>query len=182
MPGPVFLDGEAVSLRTIEEEDLEFLQEAINHPMVWRGIGRPDPVNAEQEREFFEEVVSGDGEIALLVTRDPDTPLGTVGLTVKKEARRAELGYWIAPQHQGEGYGTEAAGLLVDFGFRQRGFHRIEARVFEFNDASQGLLESLGFTLEGTHREGHYVDGSYQDTLWYGVLEEEWDDSTYDGI
>ena len=91
---------------------------------------------------------------------DPGDDVARLGKVDVSDAdwRRPELGYWIAPEHQGEGYGTEAAGLLVDFGFRQRGFHRIEARVFEFNDASQSLLESLGFTLEGTHREGHYVE------------------------
>jgi len=174
MPGPVFLDGEAVSLRTIEEEDLPFLQEAINHPSVRRGIGRPDPVNMEQEREFFDEQVCGDGAVTLLVATGPETPVGTVSLTVKAAGDRAELGYWIAPEHQGEGYGTEAAELLVDYGFRQRGFHRIEARVFEFNEPSQRLLDSVGFTHEGTHRESEFVDGEYQDTHWYGVLAEEW--------
>jgi len=175
MPGPVFLDGEAVSLRTIEEEDLQFLQEAINHPDVWRGIGRSSPVNMEQEREFFEEQVCGDGAVTLLVATGPETPVGTVSLTVGGEGNGAELGYWIAPAHQGEGYGTEAAELLVDYGFRQRGVHRIEARVFEFNEPSQRLLEAVGFTHEGTKRESEFIDGEYQDTRWYGVLEEEWE-------
>jgi ribosomal-protein-alanine N-acetyltransferase len=181
MPGPVFLDGETVSLRTIEEEDLPFLQEAINHPSVWRGIGRPDPVNMEQEREFFEEHVSGDDAVALSVTTGPETPVGTVSLTINQEAHRAELGYWIAPDHQGKGYGTEAAAVLVDYGFRQRGFHRIEARAFEFNEPSRRLLESIGFTHEGTIRDGQFIDGEYQDTLWYGVLEDEWEREAVSG-
>jgi len=180
MPGPVFLDGEAVSLRTIEEEDLEFMQEAVNHPNVWRAIGRSDPVNRAQEREFFEDVVGGDDVVNLLVTTGPETPVGTVSLTVDQHANRAELGYWIAPVHQSEGYGSEAAGLLVDYGFNQRGFHRIEARVFEFNDPSRRLLESLGFTHEGTHREGQFIDGEYQDVLWYGLLENEWAEADSD--
>ena len=175
MPGPVFLDGETVSLRTIEEQDLPFLQEAINHRSVWHGIGQSHPVNAQQEQEFFEEQVSGDDTVNLLVTTGPETPVGTVSLTIKGEVHRAELGYWIAPDHQSEGYGTEAAGLLVDYGFDQRGLHRIEARVFEFNDPSQRLLESLGFTQEGTHRESQFADGEYQNMLWYGVLTDEWE-------
>ena len=182
MPGPAFIDGETVSLRTIEEEDIPFLQEAVNDPGVWRGIGRADPVNEPQEREFFEEVVSGDGNITLLVTRDAETPLGTVSLTIQEASQRAELGYWIAPDQQGQGYGPEASGMLVDFGFRHRGFHRIEARVFEFNDDSRALLESLGFTHEGTHRDGQFLDGGYKDTLWYGVLEDEWDYAAYDDL
>jgi len=175
MPGPVFLEGEAVSLRTIEEEDLDFLQEGVNDPTVWRRIGRVDPVNEQQEREFFEEVVCGDGSINLLVTADPGTPVGTVGLRIERETDRAELGYWIAPEHHNQGFGTEAAGRVVDYGFRDRGLHRIEARVFEFNEPSQRLLESLGFTHEGTQREYQFINGEYQDMRLYSVLANEWE-------
>lgn len=174
MPGPVFIDGETVSLRTIEEEDLPFLQRGVNDPEVWRAIGRPDPVNAKQEREFFEEVVSEEGSVQLLVCVDGE-PVGTAGLELDNGAvRSAELGYWIAPESHGNGYGSEAAELVTDYGFSQRGCHRITARVFEFNDASQGLLESLGFTEEGRQREQVFIDGEYQDIFWYGMLAEEW--------
>lgn len=176
MPGPVFLKGEAVDLRTIEEEDLEFMQEAVNDPNVWRGIGYPKPVNMEQEREFFEERVCDDDWVNLLVTTDSATPVGTVGFTrIDLDRNRAELGYWIAPAHQGEGYGTEAVELLVDYGFEQRAFYRIEARVTECNEPSRRLVESLGFAREGTLRERSFVDGEYRDTHWYGVLRDEWE-------
>ena len=46
--------------------------------------------------------------------------------------------------------------------------------MFEFNDASRRLLESMGFTEEGVHRDTEFVDGEFQDTHWYGLLEDEW--------
>ena len=174
MPGPVFIDGDQVTLRTIEEEDLPYLQEQVNDPTVWRAIGRRDPVNAEQERDFFDDVVCDDGSVQLLVCAGDD-PVGTVGFHLDPgAARTAELGYWIAPDEHGNGYGSEAADLLTTYGFEQRGCHRIEARVFEFNDASQALLESIGFEREGRKRDAKFIDGEYQDMLWYGVLAEEW--------
>lgn len=174
MPGPAFLDGERVSLRTIEEEDLEFLQRHVNDPSVWRAIGRTDPINREQEREFFEDVVCDDGSVNLLATVDGER-VGTVGLDPgDRAAGTAELGYWIAPDARREGYGTEAAELVVGYGFDQLGLHRIAARVFEFNEPSMRLLERVGFTHEGIHREDEFVDGAYRDTHWYGLLEEEW--------
>ena len=174
MPGPVFIPGDAVDLHTIEEEDLDFLQRNVNDPAVWRRIGRADPVNAQQEREFFDEIVSGDGGVHLLVCADGE-PVGTVGLNdIGDSGGSAELGYWIAPDHHRQGYGTEAAELTTGYGFDQLGLHRVAARVFEFNDASCKLLERLGFTREGTHREAAFVDGEYRDTYWYGLLEEEW--------
>lgn len=178
MPGPVFLEGSTVDLRTIEEEDLEFMQEAVNQRNVWRGIGMPHPVNMHQQQDYFENHVSDDDHVNLLITIGPETPVGTISFTrIDREANWGELGYWIHPDHQGNGYGTEAAEILIEYGFNQRGFHRIQARVTEFNDPSRGLLESLGFTLEGVQRECSYVDGQYQDTLWFSLLEDEWDGS-----
>jgi RimJ/RimL family protein N-acetyltransferase len=174
MPGPVFLDGEVVTLRAIEEEDLPFLQRAVNDPEVWRAIGAPEPVNSQQEQEFFDDVVCSDDSIDLLIAADDD-PVGIVSFwpgdgTVSK----AELGYWVAPDHHRQGYASEATELMIDYGFAQLGYHRIEARVFEYNDASQNLLEGLGFVREGAHREAVFVDGEYQDLLWFGLLEDEW--------
>jgi len=175
MPGPVFIEGDQVTLRTIEEEDLSFLQRGVNDPDVWRWVDQYRPVNAEQEREFFEEVVSEEGSVQLLVCVDGD-PVGTAGLNFDHEAvTAAELGYWIDPDHHGNGYGSDAAAALVEYGFNERGCHRISARVFGHNEASQGLLESLGFTREGRQREARFSGGEYRDLLWYGLLAEEWD-------
>ncbi|MFC4544062.1 GNAT family N-acetyltransferase [Halosolutus amylolyticus] len=170
----MFLDGDGVALRTIEEEDLEFLQTQINDPRIWRAIGRSNPVTAEQEREFYENVVCEDDGVQLLIAVDAE-PVGTIGLhALDRETGSAEIGYWVAPDHHGQGYGTEAATLVAGYGFDQLRLHRIAARVFEFNEPSRRLLESLGFTREGVHRDAEFIDGEYQDVYWYGLLEDEW--------
>ncbi|MGQ3412477.1 GNAT family N-acetyltransferase [Natrinema sp. LN54] len=174
MPGPVFLDGDRVTLRPIEEDDLEFLQTQINDSRIWRAIGQSRPVNGEQEREFFENVICGDDTVNFLITAD-STPIGTIGLhSIEWETRKAEIGYWIAPDHHGRGYGTEATERVVRYAFDQLGLHRIAARVFEFNEPSKRLLEKAGFTQEGVHRDGEFIDGEWQDVYWYGLLENEW--------
>lgn len=173
MPGPVFIPGDSVDLHTIEEEDLDFLQESVNDPQVWRRIGRNRPVNGQQERDFFDEVVGGDDGVHLLVCVDGE-PVGTVGINGLGGPETPELGYWVAPDHHRQGYATAAAELLTGYAFDQLGVHRIEARVFDFNDASRKVLERVGFTHEGTSREAAFIDGEYRDALWYGALEEEW--------
>jgi len=175
MPGPVFLEGETVALRTIEEEDLPLLKRGVNDPDIWRLIGARNPVNGKQEREFFEEVVSDEDSIDLLIAVDSE---GVGIVTLRPDngvVSQAELGYWVVPDHQGQGYGKEAVSRIVEYGFTQRALHRIEARVFECNDASRGLLETLGFEHEGAWRHGTFLDGRYQDIHWYGLLDEEWD-------
>ncbi len=67
MPGPVFAEGETVTLRTIEEEDLDFLQRGRNHPEIRRPLTDADPRNGEQIREYFENSVSNDDGFGFLI-------------------------------------------------------------------------------------------------------------------
>lgn len=174
MSDVTFLAGDRVDIRPIEEDDLDFLRRQVNDPRIWRSIGRSRPVNRESEREFYETVVCGDETVNLLIVAD-STPVGTISFnSIERESRRAELGYWIAPEHQQNGYGTDAVERIVTYGFDQLGFHKVEARVFGFNEPSQRLLESIGFTREGVLRDEVFVDGAFHDAAWYGVLEDEW--------
>lgn len=62
----------------------------------------------------------------------------------------------------------------MQYAFDQLRLHKVTARVFAFNEASQRLLETVGFTEEGVQREQVFIDGEYQDTHWYGLLAREW--------
>lgn len=172
MPGPVFLSGDTVSLRTLEREDLSFLHEYRNRPEVRRSLGRVHPQNREQLEQDFEGYMSN--AVNLLACVDGD-PVGFVALFDWSEsAGRAELAYWIVPEQQGNGYGTEATELAVEYAFDERRCHRLVAGAHETNDGSRALLEKLGFQEEGRQREHVFVDGEYVDTVLYGLLAEEW--------
>lgn len=174
MPGPTFIRGETVELRPLEPADADFLRAHKNDRRVWKPTGWPWPATSQGLEDWIGELHEDDG-VHLLATVDGD-PVGKVDLfDVTDTHGTGEVGYWIAPDHQGAGYGSEAVSLLVDHAFAELRLHRIEAKVFEFNDASMGLLESLGFTPEGVHREAAYVDGQYRDVHWFGVLADEWE-------
>jgi len=180
MPGPVFLEGAAVTLRPIEEADIEFVQRCMNDPRVWRPALDIGPMNRKQGTEFFENVLSGDDGVHCLVC-DGEEPLGIVSLTRSQHgpdetarARAAELAYYLAPERHGEGYGSDAAARMVQYAFEDRNLRRVSARCGSFNDASIGLLESLGFEHEGTLREAAWFRGEYHDMHWYGLLRADW--------
>ena len=79
MPGAAFLQGDQVTLRTIEEADLPFLRDTVNHPDVRRGTGFLTPVNAAQEQEWFESGASGDDSVDLLICVDGEPADDEVG-------------------------------------------------------------------------------------------------------
>ena len=174
MPGPVFLRGDDVSLRTVEEEDLEFLRDTINDPAVREGLTTAYPINAEQEREYFEERISNREDVHFAIAADGDI-VGTIGLhDLDQRSGNCEIGLWLAADYHGRGYGTEASGLLTDFAFRELRMHRVQARVLATNPASARIWEKLGFAEEGVHRDRAFTGGEYVDVRYFGVLESEW--------
>lgn len=176
MPGGIFLSGDDVTLRPVEEEDLEFLRDHSNDPAIRHPMTFDRPENLESWHERFEDMYDGD-DVGLLACVD-DEPIGYAMLfRVDESAGHAEIASWLAPEAQGEGYGTETAALLLDYAFDERRLHRVRARALDTNTASQRLLEKLGFTHEGVQRDEKYVRGEYVDTHFYGLLADEWSGS-----
>ena len=116
--------------------------------------------------------------LTLAVTRrdEPDELLGSVSLRRFSRDRRAELGYWLGADAWGKGYATEAAGALVDFGFREMGLSRIYAQVLAGNVASCRVLEKLGMLHEGLRRRHIRKGKTLHDVVLYGMLRDEWRD------
>ncbi|MDH5021463.1 GNAT family N-acetyltransferase [Halobacterium rubrum] len=191
MPGAVFRRGDRVTLRTVERADAEFVQRGHNHPAVGVSLGLDRPENESSAADRIDSV-EDDPNVATFVVCLEDgtggdgdsesgpTPIGKV--TVKNlHHTRPELSYWIHPEYQGEGYGTEATEVAVDYVFSAHEVRGLQAQAFAPNDGSVGVLENLGFTHEGTLRDARFRDGEYVDVVWYGLLREEWEDDGDDG-
>lgn len=87
---------------------------------------------------------------------------------------RAELGYFISPKYWGKGFVTEAAQVLVNFGFSNLQLNRIEATVFPENGASIRILEKIGMQCEGLMRQHVIRDGQFRDRKLYALLRDDW--------
>jgi len=189
MPGAAFLRGERVTLRTVEEADLEFVRDNIDDPRVRRPLTSARPTNLETTREHFEERISDDESVVELAVCVDDGArrfddavsnggiLGTVSLfDVDNSDGHAEIAYWLSPDAQGDGIMTEAARLLVRYAFEELRLHRVRGRALATNEPSKRVLEKTGMRREGVMREAENVNGEYVDMVYFGVLREEWED------
>lgn len=178
MPGAIFLEGDHVTLRPVEADDAAFLRDHSNHPAIRRPMTINHPSNLDRKREHIEEMYDDEsGGFGLLACADGERVGYVMLFRLDDAAGHAEVAYWIAPDAQGEGYGTEAAALVLDYAFGTRRLHRVRARVLAHNTVSREVLEKLGFTEEGVQRDEKYVDGEYVDTHFFGMLEDEWEGS-----
>lgn len=169
-----FLQGETVSLRPVEADDLAFIQAGVNHPAVRPFIGQSVPTSLAQEERYLEAHNERSDAIQLLVEADGER-VGVVEFDpIDREAGVADLAIWIHPDHQGRGYAREAVALMCSYAFDELRLHKVTADAYATNEASRGLFESMGFTQEGVGREDAFFDGRYQDSVYYGLLEDEW--------
>jgi RimJ/RimL family protein N-acetyltransferase len=93
------------------------------------------------------------------------------------DALQADIGYELAPHAWGQGYATEAALAVLEFGFSQLNVYRIWANCLAENTASRHVLEKLGMRLEGQLRANEYFKGRWWDTMIYAILKPEWEAS-----
>ncbi|MDY6819317.1 MAG: GNAT family protein [Halobacteriales archaeon] len=170
MAGAPFLEGERLTLRTVEQADHEFLHRYWNDPRIRRGFAWHHP---RREPELDSLITDTDTAVHFIPTHDGE-PVGFLWLfDIDEVADRGELGYWIAPDAQGNGYGTETVALAIEYAFNDRGLHKLMARVFAWNDPSRRILEHHGFHQEGLLRDHYFVDGAYVDTYLFGLLADE---------
>jgi ribosomal-protein-alanine N-acetyltransferase len=139
-------------------------------------IPHPYPTGAAKEWIARHATTWSDGtEVVFAIIENATGKLaGTIGLVIKPEHRRAELGYWIAVDRWGRGYATEASTRLLDFGFEFLGLHRIESRHFLRNPASGRVMEKLGMQREGIERDWAIKWDRYETLALYSILEPEW--------
>lgn len=169
MPGARIMGGERVTLRTVEEEDVPFLQRGLANPELRYPMG--NPVRNQAQIGLAGE--RGNDQLLVCLDEDGGKPIGQVSVT-DAAYKRPEIGYWLIPPIHGESYGTESVSLLVDYAFRTYNTPAVGTQAFDSNDASHRLLESLGFTQEGRRRKFMFVDDKHRDMVQYGLLRDEW--------
>ncbi|KAK4105584.1 acyl-CoA N-acyltransferase [Parathielavia hyrcaniae] len=106
-----------------------------------------------------------------------NTCLGSIGIKTKDdiEARCFEVAYWLGEGSWGRGIMTEVLPAYVGWLFETfPDVIRLQASVFEGNDASVRLLKTAGFVHEGTKRKAGVKGGWVFDILVFGLLREEW--------
>lgn len=77
-----------------------------------------------------------------------DALIGDCALHFLDDGQELEIGFTLAPEHQGKGLAREAVSLLLDHAFGAMRMRRVLAKTDAENLAAQKLLEALGFRKE----------------------------------
>jgi RimJ/RimL family protein N-acetyltransferase len=168
-----FLPGSRLYLRPLELEDGRAVVEWMNDREVLRYLTKTLPINSFREDEFLRTLYKDEKNVHLgIVVRDDHRLIGRVSLVnIDAVGRSAELSLVIGDRSAwGKGYGVEADGLMLRYGFDLLNLHRVYAFVLEGHHPSVRVLEENRLVREGLLREHVYRDGRYHNVLLYGIL------------
>jgi len=163
-----------LTLRRWGEQDIEHLPEIANDRTIWLNMRDifPHPYTRENA-EAWVALCAKEGAMEHVFAMEFEgRAAGGIGLHPFEDVHRktAELGYWLGAAYRGRGLATEAVMAIVHHGFKDLGFERIQACVFEGNEPSTRVLVKAGFDYEGRMRRHAFKDGRLLDILLYSKL------------
>ena len=170
----MFLKGDVVTLRAIEERDADVLREMINDPNVEQMVvGWSFPVSKAAQIRWIQNLqqndknqryivdVQGSG-VGMASITNIDTKNGTFVVNIK-----------LLDKAKGKGVGYETVQLLLAYGFQELNLHCATACILDYNITSQKLFEKCGFQKDGVLRKRIYKKGEYHDLYAYSLIKEE---------
>ncbi|TMR99688.1 GNAT family N-acetyltransferase [Nonomuraea basaltis] len=178
LPTPVVLENDVVRLEPLTLAHVPDLFAAGGgDDEVWRWLGAPAP-RSEQEL----------GKIALgLIDDDKHIPFAVVlkgsgratGWTTYADVpgfnESVEIGWtWYGRAVWRTAVNTACKLLLIDHAF-ELGYNRVLLKTDVLNLRSQNAIKRIGGLHEGTlRRHRKRPDGTWRDTVYFGILIEEW--------
>lgn len=167
-------EGERVRLRGVDPADWEHFQRwAMDSEAQRYGWMEHMPKGSEGARKSAAEksaaLPDGDNYSMIIETLD-GTPVGGLNThACDKLNRRFEYGIAIEREHWAAGYAADALRVLFRFMFEERGYNKVNAWVYAFNDRSRRFHEKFGMVLEGRSRQTHLSGGVFHDELLFGM-------------
>jgi len=169
------LESEHLCFKQLDLSDAMDIHEFASDENVSKYIGWPLMYSLEETQAFVNELINKEKAkthlYAGVVDKGTGCVIGSVVLfSFDEEANNAEIGYVFSSSVWGKGYGSEAVGLVTDFGLKVLGLHKINARVVAPNIGSSKVLLKHGYVQEGQLRDYYYIDHQYYDCLFYGKI------------
>lgn len=175
-PGEIV--GRRIVLRRHRAENLAIVSRWYRDPEVARLTRyQTRPMPREEVERFFQTRLLGPDSVAYAIhVRLTDRLIGLTTFSSLDPDNGSVLFHITLGERDvwGQGYGTEAASLMLAHAFERLGLHRVGLSVFSFNERAIRSYEKAGFRIEGRLRDAIARDGRYWDEIQMGALRPEW--------
>lgn len=166
-------------LRSLMLEDAKRIEElASDYEIAKTTLTIPHPYPQGSAVNFINSVLEAEKNkklvIFAIINKENNQLIGVINLNIAEAYKRGELAYWIGKPYWGNGYGTEAAKALMNYGFNKLNLNKVFAQSFTANPGSWRIMEKIGLKYEGTLRQHVIRMGQFHDLAHYSLLKEEY--------
>ena len=146
-----------LNLRELELGDAQFILELLNEAGFLQFIGDKGVRTLSDAREYISKGPLdsyrnfGFG-LYLASLRESAAPIGICGLVKREALADVDVGFAFLARYWSQGYATEAAAAVLEYGRRTLGLGRVVAITAPDNHGSIAVLEKIGLRLEGRVR------------------------------
>ncbi|MER6574925.1 GNAT family protein [Nonomuraea sp. NPDC001023] len=178
LPAPVVLENDVVRLEPLTLEHVPDLFAAGGgDDELWRWLPIATPRTEEDLARTARALIGDDQHVPFaVIPKETGRPGGwTTYIDVPGFDDSVEIGWtWYGRAHWRTAVNTNCKLLLLDHAFGL-GFNRVLLKTDVLNLRSQAAIRRIGGVHEGTlRRHRRRPDGTWRDTVYFGILEEEW--------
>ena len=173
--------GKLVRLTTEEPETQAKYEARWRRDTEFHRLADADPANVMSEKKIKEwlekrgEDVKPERYPFSIRALEGDKLIGFMGLWLDLIHSEAWVGIAIGErEYWGKGYGTEAMRLILQYAFMELNLQRVSLGLHAYNERALKSYEKVGFQFEGRTRSDQLREGKRTDTLWMGILRDEW--------
>jgi putative acetyltransferase len=166
-----------VKLRRVTAEDAEFLLDLVTNAETRPFLGNRAADTRERVLVDIERSQREPDAYGWFVGEVDGEPVGCVAFERLSEQHRiAEAGrFAVHPRFRGRRLGDELAQAFQRLLLRDLGFHRVELKVYGFNERAIAHAERVGYVWEGVKRRAYLKDGEWVDAVLFALLQEDLD-------
>ncbi|MEY9978716.1 GNAT family N-acetyltransferase [Lysinibacillus sp. RC79] len=169
----MFIKMNRLLIREFEVQDWLAVYEYTSNPNVMRYI--PEGVfNEAQAKKFVSENSGEKAKYFPIILLNENIVIGHIVFHQYFGDHTYEIGWVLNPNYFNNGYASEAAKAVLDYGFKEMKLHRIIATCQPENIPSYKVMEKIGMRREGYFKKCIPHNDDWWDEYYYAVLDEEW--------
>lgn len=164
------LQGQNISLRAIEPEDIDILYKWENDTENWNVSNTQTPFSRfvlEQYIATAHQDIYNVKQLRLIICDGENKPVGSIDLfDFDPNHLRAGIGILIAEKSdRKKGYASEALEILAEYCFLSLNLHQLYCNIGIDNEASVLLFQKNGFKISGIKKDWLRVGTTFKDEL-----------------
>jgi RimJ/RimL family protein N-acetyltransferase len=171
----MILKGKKVILRPVRISDARRFVKWLNDENIYKFLQTRKRLTLNDEKKWIKNELKLKPNKNFAIETVEGLHIGSTGLKINYDHNRAIFGIFIGEKkYWNQGLGSEAARLIIEYGFGKLKLHRIELGVLSYNPRAIKVYKRLGFKLEGCKRDYIKFKGKYYDDFNMSMLEKEW--------